>query len=158
MPLSYNWSSAQDRRSTRCSRPAAPTRRSVWPGRGSRCLQTAPLNAPAEDPNYTYKHAIILLSDGLNTEDRWPAYGNGSTQFGGQIDARQKILCDNIKAAGHHDLYDPGQYQQPADPTSTVLSNCASGPQNFFMLTSASQIVTTFNSIGTSLSQLRVAR
>ena len=29
-------------------------------------------NAPAEDPNYTYNRAIILLSDGLNTEDRWP--------------------------------------------------------------------------------------
>ena len=49
--------------------------------------QTTPLNAPAEDPNYTYKKAIILLSDGLNTEDRWPTYGDGSTQFGGQIDA-----------------------------------------------------------------------
>ena len=31
-------------------------------------------------------------------------------------------------------------------------------PSKFFMLTSASQIITTFNSIGTSLSQLRVAR
>ena len=41
-----------------------------------------------------------MLSDGLNTEDRWPAYGNGNTQYGGQIDARQKILCDNIKAQG----------------------------------------------------------
>ena len=46
----------------------------------------------------------------------------------------------------------------PADPTSTVLQNCATDPSKFFMLTSASQIVTTFNSIGTSLSQLRVAR
>jgi hypothetical protein len=38
------------------------------------------------------------------------------------------------------------------------LQNCATDPSKFFMLTSASQIVTTFNSIGTALSQLRVAR
>jgi len=45
------------------------------------------------------------LSDGLNTEDRWPDYGDGSTrqngspdpQFPGKIDARQRILCDNLK-------------------------------------------------------------
>ncbi len=55
--------------------------------------QSDPLNAPAKDPNYTYKDAIILLSDGLNTQNRW--YSNAS-----QIDARQKILCDNAKAAG----------------------------------------------------------
>jgi len=41
----------------------------------------------------------------LNTEDRWPDYGDGSTrqngspdpQFPGKIDARQRILCDNLK-------------------------------------------------------------
>jgi hypothetical protein len=38
------------------------------------------------------------------------------------------------------------------------LTNCASSLDKFFMLTTASQIVTTFNTIGTSLSQLRVAR
>ena len=49
-------------------------------------------------------------------------------------------------------------YYSPADATSTVLQNCATDSTKFFMLTSANQIVTTFNSIGTSLSQLRVAR
>ncbi len=44
------------------------------------------------------------------------------------------------------------------DPTSTVLQYCASSPDKFFMLTSSSQIVTTFSTIGTSLSKLRVAR
>jgi hypothetical protein len=27
--------------------------------------------APAMDPNYTYSQVIILLTDGLNTQDRW---------------------------------------------------------------------------------------
>lgn len=30
-----------------------------------------PLTAPAMDSNYKYEQIIILLSDGLNTENRW---------------------------------------------------------------------------------------
>jgi hypothetical protein len=33
------------------------------------------LIVPAKDPNYTYTDVIVLMSDGLNTQDRW--YGNG---------------------------------------------------------------------------------
>jgi Flp pilus assembly protein TadG len=120
--------------------------------------QTAPLNAPAFDPNYTYNSIIILLSDGLNTQDRWPAYGNGNTQFNGQIDARQKLLCDNVKAAGITIYTIQVNTGTPADPTSAVLQYCASGSDKFFLLTSSSQVVTTFNSIGTSLSKLRIAQ
>ena len=117
-----------------------------------------PLNAPAEDSNYTYKKALIVLSDGLNTEDRWPAYGNGSTQYGGQIDARQKILCDNIKAQGITIYTIQLNTGTPGDPTSTVLQYCASGADKFYLVKSASQTLTVFNSIGTSLSKLRVAK
>ena len=35
-----------------------------------------PFTMPAKDANYTYREVIILLSDGINTQDRW--YGNGS--------------------------------------------------------------------------------
>ena len=35
-----------------------------------------PFTAPAMDPNYTYQQIIILLTDGLNTQDRW--YSNQS--------------------------------------------------------------------------------
>ena len=55
--------------------------------------QGAPFSAPAMDPNYQYQQIIILLTDGLNTQDRW--YTNQSS-----IDARQQITCNNIKAAG----------------------------------------------------------
>ncbi|HXQ03329.1 MAG TPA: hypothetical protein VN831_01045 [Bradyrhizobium sp.] len=44
------------------------------------------------------------------------------------------------------------------DPTSSVLPRCASGPDNFYMLTSATPVISAFNSIGTSLSKLRVAK
>ena len=118
--------------------------------------QGAPLNAPAEDPNYTYKKVLIVMSDGLNTQDRWPSYGNGQTQYNGQIDARQRIQCDNIKAAGI--VIYTMHVNTDNDPTSTVLQYCASGSDKFSTVTSSSQIMTAFTSIGTSLSKLRVAR
>ncbi len=118
--------------------------------------QGAPLYAPDEDPNYTYKKVLIVMSDGLNTQDRWPAYGNGQTQFNGQIDARQRILCDNIKAAGI--VIYTMHVNTDNNPTSAVLQYCASGSDKFSTVTSATQIMAAFNNIGTSLSKLRVAR
>ena len=64
-----------------------------------------PFTVPAMDPNYQYKQVIILLTDGLNTQDRW--YTSAIS-----IDNRQKMTCDNIKAARDHAVRDPGQYRQ----------------------------------------------
>jgi Flp pilus assembly protein TadG len=108
-----------------------------------------PFTAPAMDPNYHYSQIIILLTDGLNTQDRW--YSDQSS-----IDARQELTCSNIKAAGTT-LYTI-QVNTGGDPTSTLLQNCASDSSKFFLLTSASEIVTTFNTIGTNLTQLHVAK
>ena len=43
------------------------------------------------------------------------------------------------------------------DPTSSLLQTCASSSDKFFLLTSASQIVSTFQQIGTNLTRLRIA-
>jgi Flp pilus assembly protein TadG len=169
MPLTYDWSTLKT--NVNAMQPTGGTDQSVglaWAWQS--LLQTGPIPAPAEDANTTYNRVIILLSDGLNTEDRWPAYGNGSTQNTtagvGDIDTRQAAQCQNIK-----NLIDPQtngpmytiytiqvNTSSPADPTSTVLKNCASDASKFFMLTSSSQIASTFTTIGTALSQLRVAR
>jgi Flp pilus assembly protein TadG len=116
--------------------------------------------APAKDPNYTYNQVIILLSDGLNTQDRW--YGDGSTTST-QVDNRMYYqsgstvsgTCKNIKDAGIK-VYTV-QVNTGGDPTSTLLQNCASDPSMFFMLTSSSQIVATFNQIGTALANLHLS-
>jgi Flp pilus assembly protein TadG len=118
--------------------------------------QGAPLNAPPEDANYTYKRVLIVMSDGLNTQDRWPSYGNGQVQYNGAIDARQRIQCDNIKADGV--IIYTMHVNTNGDPTSTVLQYCASGLDKFSTVTSSSQIATAFTAIGTSLSKLRVAK
>ncbi len=117
-----------------------------------------PFTMPPKDANYTYREVIILLSDGLNTQDRW--YGNGSTTST-QVDDRMWTTggagtCKNIKDSGIT-IYTI-QVNTGGDPQSTLLQNCASGSDKFVMLTTANQIITTFQQIGTQLSQLRIAR
>jgi Flp pilus assembly protein TadG len=170
VPLSDDWSSLKTM--VNAMQPTGGTDQEIglaWAWQS--LLTTGPIPAPAEDANYTYNRVIIILSDGLNTEERWPAYGNGSTQNNnssgeGYIDARQELLCQNLKAQidpkTNLPMYTIYTIQvdtsSPPDPTSQVLYDCASDPSKFFKLTSSSQIVTTFNTIGTALSELRVAR
>ncbi len=108
-----------------------------------------PFTAPPLDSRYTYSQVIILLTDGLNTQNRW-----SSTQS--QIDARQQMTCDNIKNSGIT-LYTI-QVNTGTDPTSTLLRNCASSSDKFFLLKSADAIISTFDTIGTNLSKLYVAK
>jgi Flp pilus assembly protein TadG len=164
-PLSYDWTSLKN--SINSMQPTGGTNQAVGLAWGWQSLIPAGvLNAPTEDATTTYNRVIIILSDGLNTEDRWPAYGNGSTQASGNpIDVRQAQLCTNLKntrdSKGNY-MYTIYAIQvntsTPADATSTVLQNCASGSDKFFMLTSSTEILTTFQTIGTALSKLRVAR
>ena len=72
------------------------------------------------------------------------------------IDARQTLTCTNVKAAGVV-LYTI-QVNTDGEATSTLLRNCATDTSKFFLLTSANQIVTTFNQIGTNLSKLHIAK
>lgn len=104
---------------------------------------------PAEQPGYTYQKIIILMSDGLNTQNRW--YTSQTS-----IDNRQATTCTNVKAAGIT-LYTI-HVNTDGDPTSTLLKNCASSADKFFLLTSASQMVSTFQAIGTNLSNLRISQ
>ncbi|WP_027553056.1 TadE/TadG family type IV pilus assembly protein [Bradyrhizobium sp. Cp5.3] len=150
MPLSYDWTALKAMIDKLV--PTGNTNQSIGLAWGWMTLSTGdPMNAPAKDTNYTYKDAIVLLSDGLNTQDRW--YSNAS-----QIDARQKKLCDNAKANPYNITIYTVQVNTGSDPTSTVLQYCASSTDKFYLVTSASQTVQVFQDIYKSLSKLRVAR
>jgi Flp pilus assembly protein TadG len=146
MGLSNDWTSLSGKIDD--MQPNGNTNQAIGLQVGWQSITAAPFTVPAMDPNYKYTQVIILLSDGLNTEDRW--YSNASS-----IDTRQQKTCDNIKAAGIT-IYTV-QVNTGGDPTSTLLKNCASDTSKFFLLTSSTQIVTTFNQIGTALSNLRLA-
>lgn len=106
-------------------------------------------NATAKDPNYTYTDHIIRLTDGLNTQDRWHTDQ-------ASIDARQQILCNNVKAAGIT-LW-AIQVNTGGDPTSTLLQNCASDSSKFFLLTSADLITSTLDNISFKITQSHLAQ
>jgi Flp pilus assembly protein TadG len=107
--------------------------------------QQGPLNAPAITDKET-QQVIILLTDGLNTQSR-------QDNDAKEIDKRTDKACKNIKAAGIQ-IYTV----LVMEGNASLLQSCASKPDMFFALTSAGQIATAFNTIGTNLSKLRVAK
>jgi Flp pilus assembly protein TadG len=147
MGLSYDWTTLNAK--IDALSPAGNTNQAIGLAWAWQSLTNAPLSIPAKDSSSQYKEIIILLTDGLNTENRWY-----TTQTA--IDNRQAITCSNVKAAGIT-VYTV-QVNTGSDPTSTLLKNCATDTNKFFLLTSANQIVTTFESIGTSISQLHLAK
>ncbi len=96
---------------------------------------------------------MILLSDGLNTQDRW--YGDGSNQST-QVDGRMSTACTNLKSAGIT-VYAVFVDLNGTQGNSTVLQNCATDPSKYFDLTSSSQIISTFQAIGEQITNLRVS-
>jgi uncharacterized protein YegL len=146
MQLTNDWTALNAK--VDAMQPVGNTNQAIGLQVGWQSLTAAPFSIPPVDPEKKYQTVIILLTDGLNTEDRW--YTSQTS-----IDNRQKKTCDNVKAAGIT-LYTV-QVNTGGDATSTLLQDCASDPGKFFLLTSAVQIVTTFGQIGTALQNLRLS-
>lgn len=161
MGLGYNWTAMTnliDR-----MQPGGMTNQSIGLSWGWISLVGGgPLTAPAKDSNYKYQDVIVLMSDGLNTQNRW----SGSQT---QIDKRMydaskngEGTCANIKASGIT-IYTI-HVNTGGDPKSTLLENCAgspeklSDPSKFYMVTTSSGLGSVFSAIGTSLTKLRVAK
>jgi hypothetical protein len=115
--------------------------------------QTAPLSAPPIDPAFTYNQYVVLVSDGLNTQDRLYATA-------GEIDARQRILCDNMKAPPYNVTVFSIQINTGAKPdaTSAVLRYCASEAANFQEIRSAADTADAFKNVTTQIAKLRVTQ
>jgi len=129
--------------------PNGSTNQTIGLAWGWQALTTgSPLDAPAPDP--LAQNVIVLLSDGLNTQDRF--YGNGSNQSS-NVDDRMAIACTNAKAAGikiYTVLVMSGN--------SSILQGCATDSSKYFELSTAGQIVTAFKTIGTELANLHLSR
>ncbi len=160
MGLSYNWTAMNSL--VNSMQPNGSTNQPIGLVWGWQSLVGGgPLVAPLMSSDYEYQKVIILMSDGLNTEDRWYSQqtpvdnrmyqtGNGSG------------TCANIKASGIT-IYTV-QVNTGGDPTSTLLENCAGSPDKlidpskFYMVTSANGLGAVFAAIGTNLTKLRVAK
>ena len=97
VPLSYDWSTLKT--SITNMQPTGNTNQGIGLAWGWLTLGTgAPFSAPAKDTaNYTYKEAIVLLSDGLNTENRW--YQRFADRRPAEDPVRQR------QGGQHHDLH-----------------------------------------------------
>jgi hypothetical protein len=148
MGLSNNWTALKARIDT--LQPAGNTNQSIGIALGWQSLTASPFVIPAYAANYTYKKIIILMSDGLNTQNRYSSTASA-------IDTREATTCANIKADPTITVYSI-QVNTGGDPTSTVLKNCASDASKFFMLTDANALITTFEQIGEEISDLHLSQ
>src|SRR5262245_5065791 len=128
--------------------PVGNTNQAIGLQVGWQSLTAAPFTIPTIDTDYKYQTVIILLTDGLNTEDRW--YTSQSS-----INASQQKTSDNIQDAGIT-LYTV-QANTGVDHLSTLRHNSPSYRGKSLHLTTPGQIVSTFCQIATSLSKLRLA-
>lgn len=152
MGLSYNWSSMTNL--VNAMTPAGTTNQTVglvWAWMS--LTGGGPFTVPTMDPNYQYQKIIILMSDGLNTQNRWD--GTGWSQSP-EVDSRMALACQNAKNAGLT-IYTI-HVNTDGDPTSTILRDCATDTAKFYTVTSSSQLGAVFTTIGTNLSKLRIAR
>ena len=152
-PMSDKWQALKDQINAMTAN--GNTNQAVGLAWGWQSLSTTnpPIAAPAKSPTSAYKDYIVLLSDGLNTQNRW-----STTQS--SIDARQEILCQNIK----NDRTNPVTVFtiqvniNNADAKSQVLQDCATSDGSFQMITSSTQTSDAFNNILTQISKLRVSK
>jgi Flp pilus assembly protein TadG len=150
MMLNYNWSNLSNE--IDAMSPNGSTNQTIGLVHGWQTLTSGnPYGAPSLPANTS--QFIILVSDGLNTQDRW--YGDGFNQSS-QVDARMALACTNAKAAGiviYSIFVDLGGTQG----NSTVLQNCATDSAKYFDLTTSNAIITTFNTIAQQITSVRVS-
>lgn len=150
MGMSYNWTTLSNEVDAMAA--AGSTNQTIGLVWGWQTQSTGvPFSAPSLPANT--QRIMILLSDGLNTQDRW--YGDGSNQSS-SVDSRMALACTNAKAYGFT-IYTVFVDLNGTQGNSTVLQNCASDTSKYFDLTSSDQIISTFNQIGEQITNLRVS-
>ncbi|MGH6770305.1 MAG: VWA domain-containing protein [Xanthobacteraceae bacterium] len=97
-------------------------------------------------PSPEIDKVIILLTDGQNTENRWSTSQS-------EIDARTKKVCDSVKAAGIK-LYTV----RVIDGNEALLKACATKPDMYFNVSSATQLDGVFSAISKNLAKLHIAK
>jgi Flp pilus assembly protein TadG len=109
--------------------------------------------APYNTPNL--QKILILLTDGDNTQSRTENEDGGwpSPMEVAAMDARTALACTNAKAAGIK-IYSI----RVINGNAALLMGCATNPSMYFNVQDASQLNAVFNSIGTSITQLHLAK
>jgi Flp pilus assembly protein TadG len=117
---------------------------------------------PIKDPAYEYQDIVVLMSDGLNTQNRWDGDGRAVEP---EVDKRMYEsssvgTCPNM---WNTVMIFTVQVNTDDSSESALLKNCAStnkksGAKEYQLVTSAGGIGAAFNNIATKLTTLRVAK
>jgi Flp pilus assembly protein TadG len=153
-PLGYTWADLTAKIDEMA--PNGSTNQPIGMAHGWQTLTNSTPYSPGALPANTSRY-IIILSDGLNTQNRW--WGDGSTEGtteDGYIDDRMDKVCDAAKADGItvYSIF----LHIGSSGNSVPLLNCATDSSNYFDLTSTSAVVTTFQQIGQSITNVRVSK
>jgi Putative Flp pilus-assembly TadE/G-like len=132
------------------------TNQAIGVAHGWMTLTNSAPYSPGAVPGNTTRY-IILLSDGLNTQNRW--VGDGSTEGttdDALIDGRLSSVCSAAKADGVivYTLY----VHVNGGGNSAPLKDCATDISKYYDLTSASQIATAFADITKQITNVRVSK
>ena len=100
----------------------------------------------ALDPKPDLDKAIILLTDGDNTQNRW-----STTQS--SIDTRTTLACNNVRVANIK-VYTI----RVIDGNAALLRSCATKTSMYFEVAQASQLSPVFAAIAQDLANLRIAK
>jgi Flp pilus assembly protein TadG len=92
---------------------------------------------------------IVLMTDGENTLNRWSGTGSSCSN----CDPRTALACSNAKAAGYK-LYTV----RLMEGNENLLRACASTPDMYFNVETASQLNAVFNTIAKNLASLRISK
>jgi Flp pilus assembly protein TadG len=116
-------------------------------------MESLTSSAPFIGSSSTSKKFMIVMTDGLNTQNRWWGDGTANSPNRDKIDARTKLACDNAKKAGIT-LYTINLMQGNA----SLLSYCASDATKYYPVSSASQLSDTFQQIATVIKRVRLTK
>jgi len=110
-------------------------------------------SVPLVGASSSSKKYMIVMTDGMNTQDRWWGDGTADSPNRDKIDARTKLACDNAKKAGIT-VYTINLVQ--GDPT--LLTYCASDPAKYFAVSDATQLSKAFLEIANLLKKVRLTK
>ena len=137
MPLTTAWTNLKNRVDE--MKPSGNTNLTIGLAWGLNMLtHGAPLSTASSDPG-KYANYMILLTDGVNTENRW-------TTNSVSIDARALEACAQIKAAGIQ-LFTV----RVIDGNANLLRTCASSPEMFYDVDDAKELTSVFDKISSSV-------
>lgn len=145
LPLTNNWADLNEKVDQMT--PSGNTNVTIGVSWGWASLsQALPLDEAKDYGTPRLSKYMIVLTDGLNTENRFTKNGNA-------IDARTGLACKEAKKAGIQ-IYTV----RVIDGDANLLRDCATDPSMYYDVKNASQLTPVFQKIAAEISAVRLTQ